>query len=70
MMLHGRVCPIIPWRDANLTGQFIDAVDCSTAVTSGNHQLIVYGTYNEFFPFTVQLTSINLLLLHQLVYRR
>ena len=49
------ISPPVPRRDAQLTAQLIDAIDGATAVTTGNHNLGVDRSDDEFLAFSFQI---------------
>ena len=61
MLLCRHVCPIVPGRYADLSRQFIDAVDRTSFVAARNHELSVDGLDDVFLRLALQVAEYALL---------
>ena len=61
MSYHRHISPIVPRRHTHLTGELIDAEDCSPLVASCNHELTVYCFDDVFLRPALQITKNALL---------
>ena len=62
MMFYRYICPIIPRRHTHLLGEFIDAINSTSAVATCNNQLIVNQRDNELLTFAFQQRGIEFML--------
>ena len=61
MLSHRHISPPIPWRNAHLSGEFIDAIDGASHIRTGNHQSLIHSLHRMFqgldhvaLPFSLQ----------------
>ncbi len=66
-MLYGYVCPVVPRRYAHLLGEFVDAVDGSSAVAAGDDELFIHQGDDEFLALALEQISVDAFLLDELV---
>src|SRR5215472_12965074 len=74
MVLRRNVGPIVPWRDADLLGEVVNAVNGSAFVTAANNQCIGdsrkrlrHNLQKKGFPFAGDFRSVDFLFANQLV---
>ena len=62
MLFYRSVCPPVPWRNAQLTTEFVDTIDGASLVAAGHNNLIAYSGNDKLLTLALQLLK------HELVY--